>query len=315
MIRSADLRAELSAAVLMVEPAHFAFNDETARDNSYMHPPGVDARAAAMAEFERATAVLADIGVEVIRLPGSADPMPDAVFPNNWLGTDNDGLVIVFPMKHPSRQRETAQLDAALLAFEAAAFQVEGVLRLDEPSRDAALEGTGSLVLDRRSSTIYAALSPRTDAGRVRSFARLRGFERVELFRATGREGESLYHTNVMMGLGRGFAVICPESIEDPADRSRVLRRLREDRDVIEVGRDTMNEAFACNVIGVGDRNGQQVVVMSRSAHEGFTAKDRDRLSAHGRLAVLDMPTIERIGGGSARCLVAEVFLPRVGRG
>ncbi|MBI4818553.1 MAG: hypothetical protein HY791_19960 [Deltaproteobacteria bacterium] len=305
---------ELARAVLMVAPEHFAFNPETAEDNPYMSSQRAEVERA-LAEFDTARSALDAMGVEVVEVRGHAEPLPDAVFPNNWISTDSDGLITVFPMKHPSRRRETEQLPAAIRALAHAGFRIDGVLRLDQHTSSAALEGTGSLVLDRVSSAVYAALSPRTDAALVSTYARLRGYRDVELFEALGRASELVYHTNVVMGLGRGFAVICSDAIEDRSQRGRVLERLHRTREVIEVDRRAMNESFCCNLIGVESRRSTQAIVLSRTALDGFTPSARKRLERFGDFCVLDIPTIERVGGGSARCMVAEIFLPKADDG
>ena len=177
-------------------------------------------------------------------------------------------------------------------------------------SRGEFLEGTGSLVLDRRRRIAYACRSPRTTAGALTEFSAALGY-RVVAFEAAGPDGRPAYHTNVMMAVGEGFAVICPDAVADPARRAAVLEELgRDGGEVIELDVVEMN-GFAGNLLALSTREGAPLVAISGAALSAIAPEKRRRLERHGAIVAADIPTIERLGGGSVRCMLAEIFLPR----
>ena len=300
-----------ASAVLMVRPDHFAHNPETAATNAFQRAPAAaDAggvRRAAIAEFEALAAALGARGVRVEvaeGLPGA----PDAVFPNNWVSFHRDGTAVLYPLESPTRRREVRpELVARLWA--------EGRARpgrlLDLTPLAAAghyLEGTGSLVLDRASRTAYACRSPRTHARALERFCAELGYEPV-LFTATDRGpgARAIYHTNVMLALGTGFAAVVAEAVEDPAERAALLARLAATgRALVELSREQMR-AFAGNLIELRGAGGVPLVVLSRRALRSLRADQRALLGASGELLAVELDTLERVGGGSARCMLAEL--------
>ncbi len=309
---------QLASAVLMVRPEQFRGNEQTARDNAYQRiQPTEVARPAALREFDEAAETLQRAGVEVLVLAGGAPAgadLPDAVFPNNWVATFADGALFTFPMTHPNRRAETGQLPAVEALLAERGFQITHHLRLGRDGEDRDfLEGTGSVVVNHEEGIVFASLSPRTHLGMVHRFARLRGISEVHTFRALGKMGEEVYHTNVLMSIGKGFSVFCPDAVPNEEERKRVLSRLQACGEVLILDRSQMNDSFCANVLGVQSRQGEQVVVMSQTAWDGFTPSHRRILKKHGHPALLSIPTIEAVGGGSARCMVAEIFLPREG--
>ena len=173
------------------------------------------------------------------------------------------------------------------------------------------LEGTGSLVIDHLARVVYATRSDRCHPQQFENFIRLRSYREGILFDAHGSSGRPIYHTNVMMGLGDRFAVICPDAIPDFAQRTRVMQSLAGSFDVIEISVAQMEKHFCGNLLQLRSRAGEPLVVMSARAEQGFMPEQRRRLAAYGKLVSVDLDTIETIGGGSARCMLAEIFLPR----
>lgn len=314
----------MASAVLMVRPAAFASNPETAESNAFQAPAS-DAAAAdtlyeqARTEFDAAARVLREAGVRVLVMEDSAEPpKPDAVFPNNWFSTDSTGTLVLFPMLAPSRRNEVrvaelvGLLDAAF-PDNACARQIVDCRRWQREGLF--LEGTGSIVLSHRDHTLFAAVSPRTSARAVERFCALRHYAPV-VFEAFDASGTAIYHTNVLMSVSDGLAVVCSKAIAE-ADRERVLSALagppNDARVIVDISLEQM-AAFCGNVLVVqrGDGGHGSILVLSSTAHAAFTQSQHDRLlaglGANARLAVLPIPTIERYGGGSARCMLAEIF-------
>ena len=298
-------------AVLMVRPARFGWNPETADSNRFQRSgisPG-DA-AAALDEFDGLAARLDEAGVEVVVASDSPEPVkPDACFPNNWVSFHGDGSVVLYPMMAPSRRAERRLEIVA--DVERRGFRVTRTIDLGVlESRGEFLEGTGSLVLDRRRRIAFACRSPRTSAGALAEFSAALGY-RVVAFEALGPDGRPAYHTNVMMAIGEGFAVICAEAIPDPARRAAVLGELgRDGGEVIEIDAAEMN-GFAGNLLALSARDGAPLVALSGAALGALAPKKRRRLERYGAIVAADIPTVERLGGGSVRCMLAEIFLPR----
>lgn len=309
-----SLVPRLADTVLMVRPVDFRFNDETRADNEFQDRPRrspAEIRTRAAAEFDGMVGRLREEGVTVLVLekdPEAAVETPDAVFPNNWLSTEHGGALLSFPMLAPNRRAER-RVDAVANLLRRQGYQVSE--RVEIGDGGPALEGTGSLVIDHRHGTVYATESRRCDATMFRRFVHARGYRRGLLFRTASSTGRPIYHTNVMMSVGDGLAVVCAESVVDPTERALLLRSLGRHHDVVQIDRDQMEHAFCGNLLQLRDVRDEPLVVMSRTAHDGFTPAQRRRLRQHGRLLPVDIPTIEAVGGGSARCMLAEIFLPR----
>jgi hypothetical protein len=302
-----------AAAVLMVRPARFGFNLETAPSNAFQQAPEYSEQATlqtlALREFDTAAERLARAGVLVIVAEDTAEPAkPDAIFPNNWVSFHRDGTVVLYPMLAPNRRLERRE-EVVREVIRAGKFRVSRTLDLSH--REGAgqyLEGTGSLVLDRRDHVAYANLSSRTDLDVLGEFAQLLDYELVA-FEAADGAGRPIYHTNVMMAVGTGFAVICGESIASPQRRDGVYARLRASgREIIEISPAQMR-AFAGNILELAP-GGAGVIAMSTGAWGSLDAAQRRALERHGSVLALDIPAIERHGGGGVRCMLAEVHLP-----
>jgi hypothetical protein len=301
-------------AVLMIRPAAFGFNAETAASNTFQKPPqaGLDGAAAARTEFDGLKRALESEGVRVVAVEDTHLPLkPDAVFPNNWVSFHPCGTLVLYPMANPSRRLERRQ-DAIEAVVAETGFQVSHLLDLTHFETEGKhLEGTGSLVLDHVNRVAYACTSPRTHPDVVREWARELGFEPV-IFVATNRAGVPLYHTNVLMFIGARAVIIAADAIA-PADREHVLGKLRASgREIIDVGHAGM-EQFAGNMLelaswdeALGDC---RVLVMSESARKSLSRETFAQLSGStDAVLAVPVPTIERLGGGSVRCMMAEVF-------
>ena len=301
---------QTTARVLMVRPAAFGANPETAESNSFQAATGSspEVRARALAEFDGFVATLERHGVEVFVGEDTPEPVkPDALFPNNWVSFHAGGKVVLYPMFAPSRRAEV-RLELLGRLERRGAIQPRTQIDLRPGAEHFGyLEGTGSLVLDRARRVAYACLSPRTSARKVREFCAELGYE-PELFQALDRAGRPIYHTNVMLSVGKGFALLCAQSIHDADSRARVEARLREGgRELVTLTLAQVEE-FAGNVLELCSRAGEPLIVLSRRAHAALEPAQLTVLERHGRLVPVELDTIERHGGGSARCMLAELF-------
>ena len=307
-----------ASAVLMIRPANFGFNQETAASNAFQHAPerpaathdGADIQALALREFDRLAESLERSGVTVIVAEDTRAPVkPDAIFPNNWVSFHADGTVVLYPMLAPNRRLERRD-DVLGEVCGGGGFRTTRTVDLsDRETRGQYLEGTGSLVLDRVRHIAYANVSARTDLDALGDFAQQLDYD-VVTFEATDGAGRSVYHTNVMMAIGTGFAVVCGESIADRNRRAAVYSTLESGgREIIELGFAQL-QAFAGNLLEL-DAPGSKVIALSTTAWESFAPGQRRALERHGRIVAADIPVIERYGGGGVRCMLAEIHLPR----
>lgn len=309
---------ECAACVLMVRPRGFRYNPETAQSNTQAHTSELDPatiEANAMREFEAVVHELQLIGITTIVVdPPAGKDVPDAVFPNNWISTHANGTIVLYPMRYPSRQREIREDMHAVFA----AHGIHGYRpALDLTSYVKAefyLEGTGSLVLDRTHRVAYAALSERTNAELVREWCRLLGYGTTVMFKAFGNDGTAVYHTNVLMAIGEKFAVICASAIRDDAERADVLGHLaRTGRTIVEISPEQMRK-FAGNIIELCTPADKRVVLMSERARAALRPDQLAALTAATDMLVsIPVATIEEIGGGGIRCMIAEVMHVRTG--
>ena len=290
----------------MVEPIGFRSNPETIADNAFQRPPGNESlqaiEIAAREEFSRLRQALESRGVEVVWRPAAADrESPDAVFPNNWVSTHRDGRLVLYPMMAPSRRSERREEIVAGLRE-----RYPYVLDLtSHEADDRFLEGTGSLVIDERAGIVYASASPRTDLRLVHEWAERMGYDPV-VFRASDVGGRPIYHTNVVMSVGSDWAVVCADAIY-ALDRSEVLATLLETgHETLHISMEQMT-AFCGNVLELENDRGEKLVVMSDRAFDAFNDEQRAALAAHAELVHVNLATIETHGGGSARCMLAEL--------
>ncbi len=311
-----DADPQTASAVLMIRPTAFHSNPQTAASNAFQRAPdAVDnhlEQQAAAVQFERLAETLRVAGVEVITEVDTSDPpTPDSIFPNNWISCHADGRVLLFPMMAPNRRLER-RLDIVERLSTVHGFRISEVIDLSGWEADNKfLEGTGSLALDRVSRIAFACLSPRTDLEVLMDFCRRMNFEPVP-FLATDRAGVPIYHTNVMMALGRGYAVICDEAIADPDQRASVLQRLSDSgHEIVSISHEQMG-SFAGNMLELRSRKGERLLAMSRRAEACLTPSQRTALTRQARIVTAAIDDIEDSAGGSVRCMLAEIFLPRL---
>jgi len=294
----------------MVRPCRFYPNPETAADNAFQRRTEGDAdelSTAARMEFDVAVATLRNSGVCVHVFDDTSDPAkPDAVFPNNWISTHHDGRVALFPMYSPLRRRERRNDIVDELRKQ---YRVTEVIDYSIFESEASyLEGTGSLVLDHVNHIAYVSLSNRSTEKVIRRFAEDFGYEPVT-FTSIGLDGKPIYHTNVMMCVGTDFALVGLSMIPNETERRRLQARLdASGKEIVELTADQVTN-FAGNAIEVENGQGERLLVLSARAVPTFNERQRTMLRRHVRLVPLTLPTIE-LAGGSARCMVAEIYLP-----
>ena len=308
------LEPQSAATVLMVRPACFGFNPQTAPSNAFQHAPAAlaqqETQRAVLQEFDALAATLRQSGVHVVSAADSLEPpKPDAIFPNNWVSFHGDGSVVLYPMLAPNRRLERRE-EIVQQVLRDGGFRA--TRRIDLTYRESQakfLEGTGSLVLDRAHRVAYACASPRTDLDVLGEFAQLLDYDLMS-FEASDGAGLPIYHTNVLMAIGERFAVVCGAAIVRDLHRDAVFSRLEATgHDIVDISLAQMAQ-FAGNVLELAPSQGP-VVAMSSRALDSFTAHQRRVLEAHANIVAAPIPTIERLGGGGVRCMLAEVHLPR----
>lgn len=308
---------QITDTVMMVRPARFRMNEQTAVNNYYqkvldgLDPSEVAARA--QEEFDAFVNQLRMLGVQVVVVEDTLDPdTPDAVFPNNWISFHENGDVVLYPMFAENRRLE--RRPEVLDMLEEQGFVIQNEVDFTSAEEEEMyLEGTGSMILDREFGKMYCALSPRANEELAIEFCEEMDMAPI-LFTANQTvDGKRvpIYHTNVMMCIGDKFAVVCDASIDDKNERKQVLSSLRADgKEVVLITEEQVNR-FAGNMLQVVTADGRSLIVMSKSAFEALTTKQKEILSKYGQLVAAQLDTIEACGGGSARCMLAEVFLPK----
>jgi hypothetical protein len=298
-------------SIMMVRPAAFGYDPETAANNAFQNKPadveGQDLQAKAVAEFDQVAATMRANGVNLYVVQDKPDPLrPDAIFPNNWISTHEDGTVILYPMMAPNRRLERRQdvLDDLEKYFEIR--RVVDLSRHEQAGRY--LEGTGSMILDRTNGVIYACRSPRTNEAVLKEVARTLNYRTV-VFDAVDTKGKAIYHTNVMLSIGSNVVVLADHTIPDPAERERVMAFLSGGGHRIVKLRPEQLMEFAGNVLEVHGR--ERFVAMSTRAYKSLSDSQLDLIELWAKTVHFPIPTIENVGGGSIRCMLAEIFLPR----
>lgn len=304
-------------SVLMIRPVAFRMNEQTAVNNYYQkvldHLLPATANAKAQEEFDAFVKKLRAVGVNVIVVDDTANPdTPDSIFPNNWISFHENGDVVLYPMFAENRRGE--RREDLLDIVEDHGFVINEIMDYTSAEEDGFyLEGTGSVVLDRENGKAYCALSPRSDEELFIEFCEDFEFSPVlfEAFQTVDGERKLIYHTNVMLCIGDTFAVICAESIDDKKERKMVLDSLRGDGKEIILITEAQVNSFAGNMLEVRGADDRRYLVMSSSAYQSLTKKQIAQLEEHLTILSSSLDTIEACGGGSARCMMAEVFLPK----
>jgi hypothetical protein len=300
----------------MIRPVRFQSNPKTAASNKFQGKTDAtpdQQQAAAATQFAGIADALSRQGIRVISFDDTAEPhTPDAIFPNNWVSFHADGTVVLYPMMAENRRTERRPDIIDALA-EKHGFEVRRVIDLSGHEKSGHfLEGTGSMVLDRRNRVAYACLSPRTHLDAIGDFAQRMDYD-VVAFDAVDRASAPIYHTNVLMNVGESLAVICEEAIPDKAQREAVMRSLADTgHDVVSLSM-TQLEAFAGNMLELRNTAGKPLIAMSEQARRSLSGKQIARIEKHAAIVSSVIDDIEKSAGGSVRCMLAEIHLPQPG--
>jgi hypothetical protein len=291
----------------MIRPVNFSFNAETAVNNAFQSAATDNAQKQALKEFEDFAALLKSNGVDVTIIDDTREPYtPDSIFPNNWVSFHGDGTVCLYPMYAQNRRLERKP---EVLQKVSRKFDIRATLDFSGYEQQGLfLEGTGSMVLDRDKKIAYAGLSPRTDQSVLLDFCSKMGYT-PKSFTAVDGKGSSIYHTNVVMCVADRYVVICLASIADPTERESLIDTIRQSgKDIIDISLSQLNQ-FAGNMLQVQNDKGEKFLVMSSQAYTSLEPAQISRLTGFNRILHSPLTTIETNGGGSARCMLAEIFL------
>ena len=304
-------------SILMIRPVGFRMNEQTAVNNYYQKvldgllPETVNLKA--QLEFDEFVIKLRAAGIDVTVVEDTKSPdTPDSIFPNNWISFHENGDVALYPMFAENRREERREDILDLL--EEDGFKIENIVDYTSAEEDKIfLEGTGSLLIDRPNGKVYCALSPRADEELVIEFCEDFDYAPVifEAFQTVNGERKLIYHTNVMMCLGETFAVICADCIDDKKERKMVLDNLKaDDKEIILITEDQVNN-FAGNMLELRGKDDKRYLIMSDAAYKSLKPTQIEKLEYHCEILTSSLDTIEACGGGSARCMMAEIFLPK----
>lgn len=292
--------------LLLVEPSRFDFNEDTAANNVFQQRPPEAVHEKALSEFRNFVSILESNGLDLTIIRDETEPFsPDAVFPNNWISFHEDGSLVIYPMFAPNRRLERKQviIDQVLRRYgigkvhDLSDFENKGVF----------LEGTGSLVFDRDACIAYACLSPRTHPDVLTEFCKIYGYRAV-VFSAETEDQVPIYHTNVMMCMADQYVVICLDSIPDNTEKNLLLSSFRDTgKNVIPITLKQLH-CFAGNMLQVMNTGGERLLVMSSQAYSSLSPEQLELLESYNRIIHSPLDTIESVGGGSARCMLAEVY-------
>lgn len=304
--------------ILMVEPVDFRFNAETAVNNYFQNETDESSESIqqkALNEFQGMVSKLREHGINVITLKDTLEPhTPDSIFPNNWISFHENATIALYPMFAKNRRDERREDDVLDLLGEKG-FDTEEVMDYTSAEEDEIyLEGTGSIILDRENGIAYAAISPRTDEELFLEFCEDFEYTPVifEANQTVNGKRMQIYHTNVMMCVADEYAVICLDTIDDKSEKKNVVSHLKETgKEIIAITEEQMHQ-FAGNMLQVGGMGNSKYLVMSQTAYNSLTKEQVEQIEKFNKIIAVDIHTIETLGGGSARCMMAEVFLPKV---
>ena len=305
---------QTASTVLMVEPIAFGYNAQTAENNYFqVEQKDADIQTKALEEFNNFADKLKSKGINVISVKDTLEPhSPDSIFPNNWVSFHNDGKVVLYPMFAPNRRVERRADILEILKDNG--FEITEIDDLSHfENQQKFLEGTGSMIFDHDHNIAYGSVSLRLDEELFRQFCQKFGFRPVVFhsYQNAGGERLPIYHTNVMMCVADKFVVICLECIDDELEREKVQEVIKStQKEIIEISEDQMQQ-FAGNMLQVQNEAGEKFLVMSESAYRSLTAQQISAIEKYCEIIYSDLNTIETNGGGSARCMLAEVFLPK----
>lgn len=308
---------QVTNTILMIRPVKFRMNEETAVNNYYQEDTGIeqqDANTQAQQEFDNFVNILKEAGIRVIVINDDpANDTPDSVFPNNWISFHENGDIGLYPMFAENRRRE--RRPEVIELIESNGFEIKNVVDYTEAeTEELFLEGTGSLVLDRENRKAYCALSPRADEELLIEFCEDFEFTPVifTAYQTVDQERLPIYHTNVMMSVAETFAIVCLDCVDDKKEKKSLVKHLKEDgKEIISITEDQVNQ-FAGNMLQVVGKEDKRFLIMSSAAYESLTKAQISSIEKHCEILHSGLETIETLGGGSARCMMAEVFLPHV---
>lgn len=304
---------QTTSQLMMVRPASFQFNIETAVSNAFQKSlenlSAEEIKQKAVAEFDAYVEKLRQHGVDVLVIQDTTEPQkPDAIFPNNWISMQANGTVYLYPMCTPNRRLEKRlEIVEELKSI----FKINEVIDLSAyENQHQFLEGTGSIIFDHVNKKAYACLSPRTEIAAFEAHCAQLNYEPISFFSEDENE-HLVYHTNVMLTIGNGFAVICLASIKNEDEREKVLNSFDEtNHEIIDISFEQMN-AFAGNMLQVENAAGDTFLVMSKTAFNSLEQPQIQQIQKYTKILSVEIPTIETIGGGSARCMLAEIYLEK----
>lgn len=301
--------------VLMIEPVAFGYNAQTAENNYFqVNSENEDTQAKALVEFKNFVEKLRSKGVNVITVKDTLEPhTPDSIFPNNWVSFGKDGKVVLYPMFAPNRRDERRM--EILEEVKSAGFRIDAVEDWSHyEDKNLFLEGTGSMIFDHDNKIAYGSVSLRLDETVFREFCEKIGYQPVVFhsYQTAGAERLPIYHTNVMMCVADRFVVICLDCIDDETERQNVVEVIQSSHKEIIAITEEQIQNFAGNMLQVKNAEGKTFLVMSKAAYDALTPEQIASIEQYSEIIYSDLTTIETNGGGSARCMLAEVFLPRV---
>lgn len=308
---------QTTQSILMIRPVQFRMNEQTAINNYYQRKlkdlSKENVNQKAQEEFDAFVNELEKHGIEVIVVEDRLEAdTPDSIFPNNWISFHANKEVVLYPMFAENRRKE--RREDVLDILEEKGFVIDEITDYTSAEEDELfLEGTGSMIFDRENQKVYAALSPRADEQLILEFSEDHEVLPIifTAYQTVGEERLPIYHTNVMMSVGSTFSVICLDCIDDKQERKMVKKNLQEDgKEIIEITEDQVNK-FAGNMLQVHNNKGEQFLVMSSQAFESLEENQIKKIEKHCKIIHSPLYTIEACGGGSARCMMAEVFLPK----
>ncbi len=305
------MQEQITSNLLMIRPVNFGFNAETADSNKFQTNEEINKNTlndSSQSCFDELVEQLRLRDINVHVFDDTEDPFtPDSIFPNNWLSTHYSGKVMLYPMEAPNRRAERRD---DILQFLKTNYDFHVLLDLSHFEMDGKfLEGTGSLVLDRVNRIAYACISSRTNIDVLKAWQRVIDYELVT-FEASDANDDPIYHTNVLMTVGDTFAIVCLEAIKNPDEKLFVKQKLESSgKNVMEISLQQMNE-FAGNCLLVKNRKDNKFLVMSDRAYNSFTKEQLQNLEFYAEIIHTDLGYIETLGGGSARCMIAEIHLP-----
>lgn len=300
--------------LLMIEPVAFGYNSQTAENNYFqVNSQNADTQRKALAEFNAFAQKLRDKAINIITIKDTIEPhTPDSIFPNNWVSFGRDGRVVLYPMFAPNR-RDERRLDI-IEQIKNQGFEVKEIVDFTKSElEEKFLEGTGSMIFDHDNKIAYGSVSLRLDEALFRDFCEQFGFIPVVFhsFQTAGGERLPIYHTNVMMCVADKFVVICLSCIDDETERQNVVATIEKSgKEIIEITEEQMQN-FAGNMLQVQNNEGEKFLVMSQTAYNSLTPEQIQKIEKYCEIISADLTTIETNGGGSARCMLAEVFLPK----